>query len=190
MTLRRAALSGLLAATAAVAPAVAVAQSGPAVNGDGFTTTLPSGWTSHDYASQGGRAWGFASPGATTNKLATPTPGGIGVTAWVAKRSTVQRRLGRLPGSAVGLVAKITGIPRGAKHAKVTSKPHATTFAGLKAGTMTITYTLGSRSIVQRDVAVRRGSKLYEIELDVDRANLAAGQDALRAILAAWKFGG
>jgi hypothetical protein len=189
MVHRCAALSGLLAAVVAAAPA-AVAQSGPAVTGDGFTTTLPSGWTSHDYASQGGRAWGFASPGATTNKLATPSPGGIGVTAWVAKRSTVERRLGRIPAGPVGLVAKVTGVPRGAKHAKVTSKPHATTFAGLKAGTMTITYTLGDRSIVQRDVAVARGSKLYEIELDVDRANLAAGQDALRAILAAWKFGG
>lgn len=189
MVLRSAALSGLLAVSLAAAPG-AVAQSGSAVTGDGFTTTLPAGWTSHDYASLGGRAWGFASPGATTNKLATPSPGGIGVTAWVAKRSTVEKRLGRLPKSPTGLVARITGVPRGAKNAKVTVKPRATTFAGLKAGTMTITYTLGKRSIVQRDVAVRHGGKLYEIELDVDRANAAAGQAALRAILAAWAFSG
>jgi hypothetical protein len=189
MLQRSVALSGVLAA-AAVAAAPAVAQSGPAVAGDGFTTTLPAGWTSHDYASLGGRAWGFASPGATTNHLATPSPGGIGVTAWVSKTSKVEHRLGRLPSSPVTLVAKLTGVPRGAKHVKATSKPHASTLAGVKAGTMTLTYTLGGRSIVQRDVAVRRGSKVYEIELDVDAANAAAGQDALRAILAAWRFSG
>lgn len=181
-------LSSPFALALAIA-AVASAQSGPAVTGDGFTTTLPAGWTSHDYASLGGRAWGFASPGATTNKLATPSPGGIGVTAWVAKASKVSHRLGRLPSSPVKLVAKLTGVPRGAKHAKVTSKPHPTTLAVAKAGTMTLTYTLDNRSIVQRDVAVRRGSRLYEIELDVDAANATAGQAALRAILAAWRFG-
>jgi hypothetical protein len=190
---RSAALSGLslVAMAIAVAAAPALAQSsGPAVKGDGFTTTLPAGWTSHDYASQAGRAWGFASPGATTNKLATPSPGGIGVTAWVARRSAVERRLGHLPSSPVKLVAKLTGVPRGAKHVKATAKPHATTLVGLKAGTLTLTYRLGSRTIVQRDVAVARGSRLYEIELDVDAANVQAGQDALRAILGAWKFGG
>lgn len=184
---RCAALSGLIAAALAAAPALA--QSGPVVTGDGFTTTLPAGWTSHDYASLSGRAWGFASPGATTDKLATPSPGGIGVTAWVAKTSKVEHRLGSLPSSPVRLVARLTGVPQGAKHAKATSRPHPTTLAGAKAGTMTLTYTLGSRSIVQRDVAVRRGSKLYAVELDVDAANAAAGQDALRAILAAWRFG-
>lgn len=191
MVYRRVALSVLVAASAASAAATpALAQSGPAVTGDGFTTTLPAGWTSHDYASLGGRAWGFASPGATTDKLATPTPGGIGVTAWVSRASKVEHRLGSLPSSPSKLVAKLTGVPRGAKHAKVTSKPHPTTLAGRKAGTMTLTYALGSRTIVQRDVAVHRGSKVYEIELDVDAANAAAGQQALRAILAAWRFGG
>lgn len=180
----------ILLATGGLAASPALAQSGPAVTGDGFTTTLPAGWTSHDYASLGGRAWGFASPGASTNKLATPTPGGIGVTAWVAKAAKVEHRLGSLPSSPSRLVAKLTGVPHGAKHAKITSKPHPTTLAGAKAGTMTLTYTLGSRSIVQRDVAVRRGSKLYEIELDVDAANAAAGRQALQAILAAWRFGG
>jgi hypothetical protein len=191
MVHRCVALSGLLAvALVAAAPAAAVAQSPVAVTGDSFTTTLPGGWTSHDYASVGGRAWGFASPGATTNKLATPSPGGIGVTAWVASASKVRHRLGSLPSNPVKLVAKLTGVPRGAKHVKVTSKPHASTLAGLKAGTMTFTYTLGTRSIVQRDVAVRRKGKLYEIELDVDGANATAGQAALRSILAAWKFTG
>ena len=194
MVHRSIALSASLAAATlaavATAGAPAVAAPGPAVAGDGFTTTLPEGWTSHDYASYGGRAWGFASPGATTNKLATPSPGGIGVTAWVAKASAVERRLGRLPSSPSRLVAKLTGVPKDAKRVRRTSKPHPTTLAGAKAGTMTLTYRLGQRSIVQRDVALVRGGKLYEIELDVDRANAAAGQAALRAILAAWRFTG
>jgi hypothetical protein len=112
------------------------------------------------------------------------------VTAWVAKTAPVEHRLGSLPSSPVRLVAKLTGVPRSAKHVKITSKPHPTTLAGLKAGTMTVAYTLGSRSIVQRDVALRRAGKLYEIELDVDAAKANAGQGALRAILATWKFSG
>jgi hypothetical protein len=190
MVHRCVALSGLLAAAVAAAPTAALAQSPPAITGDGFTTTLPAGWTSHDYASVGGRAWAFASPGTTTNKLATPSPGGIGVTAWVSKASAAEHRLGSLPSSPVKLVAKLTGVPKGAKHVKLSSKPHASKLAGVKAGSITLTYTLDGRSIVQRDVAVRHGSRLYEIELDVDAANAAAGQGALRAILGAWKFSG
>jgi hypothetical protein len=183
---RCAALTIVTAALAAAAPAVAA--DGPAITGDGFTTTLPAGWTSHDYASQGGHAWGFASPGATVNKLATPSPGGIGVTAWTASVATIEKRLGRLSSNPVRLMQRVTGVPKGAKHLRVISKARATTLAGTKGGTMTLGYTLGQRSIVQRDVAVRRGTKIYEVESDVDKANAAKGQAALRAILAAWKF--
>jgi hypothetical protein len=192
MTRRRTVLSALVpslvVAAIATVTAVAVAQDAQPVQGDGFATTLPAGWTAHDYASVGGHAWGFASPGATTNKLATPTPGGIGVTAWVAKVPTIEHRLGRLPTDPVKLVKALTGLPKAAKGARVAVAAHTTTLAGAKAGTMTFSYRLGKRAIVQRDVAVRRGGKLYEVELDVDHANAAKGQDALRAILAAWSW--
>jgi hypothetical protein len=175
--------TGALAATSALA-------AGPAVTGDGFTTTLPDGWTSHDYASQGGHAWGFASPGATVSKLATPSPGGIGVTAWTASAASVERRLGRLSSNPVRLMQRVTGVPKGARHLHVISKPRATTWAGMRAGAMTLSYTYKKRRIVQRDVAARRGGRMYEIELDVDRKNAAAGRAALQAILAAWTFSG
>ena len=182
---RCAALTIALATGALAGPALAA---GPAVTGDGFTTTLPDGWTSHDYASLGGHAWGFASPGATVGKLATPSPGGIGVTAWTASVASIEKRLGKLSSNPVRMMQRVTGVPKGAKPVHTISKPTPTRLAGVKAGAMTLSYTYKKRSIVQRDVAVRRGSKIYEIELDVDKKNAAAGQAALRAILTAWQF--
>jgi hypothetical protein len=177
--------TALVVAGALAAPALAA---GPAVTGDGFTTTLPDGWTSHDYASFGGRSWGFASPGATVGRLATPSPGGIGVTSYVASFASVQRRLGRLSSNPVRLMQRVTGVPKGAKHVRTISKPTTTRLAGVKAGAMTLSYTYRNRTIVQRDIGLRHGSKIYEIELDVDKKNAAAGQAALRAITAAWQF--
>ena len=51
-----------------------------------------------------------------------------------------------------------------------------------------MTYTYKKRSIVQTDVVALRGGKAYFVELDVDKANAAKGEAALKSIAAAWKF--
>src|SRR5690349_12182754 len=83
--------------------------------------------------------------------LAAPAKGGIGVTTYAASVAKVEKRLGRLSSNPVKLMERLTGIPKGATNRHVISKPRATTWAGVKAGAMTLSYTYKKRSIVQRD---------------------------------------
>lgn len=181
------ALTAVLAAGALAAPALAA--DGPAVKGDGFTTTLPSGWSSHVKRVSGQKQYLWGSHGTTVNTLGIPTKGGIGVNALVSSNATLKKQLkGDVPSDPVAVLVKIVGVPKGSTHLKAITKPHATTLAGAKAGTTTLSYTYKRRSIVQTDVVALRGGKAYFVEMDVDRANAAKGQAALKSITAAWKF--
>jgi hypothetical protein len=185
---RCAALTVVLAATGALA-VPAVAADGPAVKGDGFTTTLPSGWTSHVRTTGGQRQWLWGSHGTRVSTLGIPTKGGIGVNAFVQTNAALKRQFrGSVPADPVAVLVRIVGVPKGATHLKAITKARATTLAGAKAGTTTLSYTYKKRSIVQTDVLALVGGKAYFVELDVDKANAAKGQAALKAITAAWKF--
>lgn len=184
---RCAALTAVLATGALAAPALAA--DGPTVKGQDFTTRLPSGWTAHTRTTGGEKQYLWGSHGTTVSTLGIPTKGGIGVNALVETEATVRKQhRGKLSSDPVAVLIAITGVPKGATHLKAVTKAHATTLAGAKAGTATVSYTYKKRSIVQTDVVALRGGKVHFVELDVDQANAAAGRTALRAILAAWKF--
>lgn len=187
-TVQRSATLSIAIAAALAIPAHAA--SGRAIKGDGFTTKVPSGWSSRTVSQSSDKVWLFGSPGAKLDSdLGIPTKGGIGVSADVAKATTVERLLGaKLATDPVQLLRQIAGTPDGVTHVKRAEAAHAITLGGEKAAAGTVTYTYKKRAIVQRDVIARRGSKLYFIELDVDQANAAKGRTALSAILAAWTF--
>src|ERR1700761_7527907 len=142
---RCAALTAVLASGALAAPALAA--DGPAVKGDGFTTTLPSGWTSHVRTTSGLRQWLWGSHGTRVSVLGIPTKGGIGVNAFVQTNASLKRRFrGNVPSDPVAVLVRIVGVPKGSTHLKAITKAHATTLAGARAGTATVTYTYKKRS--------------------------------------------
>lgn len=185
---RCAALTTALAATGALA-APALAADGPAVKGDGFTTTLPSGWTSHTEMVSGVKQYLWGSHGTTVSRLGIPTAGGIGMSTIADTTALLEKQLRRRPSKdPVALFGEVVGIPKGATHLKVVTNVHGTTFAGTRAAAGTVSYTYKKRSIVQSDIVAWRSSRAYFVEMDVDRANAAKGEAALKSIAAAWRF--
>jgi hypothetical protein len=187
--LHRSALLSVAAATGVLAAPAVAAGGGRTVKGDGFTTKLPSGWSSHVKKVAGQKEWLFGSRGATVTTLGIPTKGGIGVTAFVQTEAALNRQLrGRVSPDPVRLLLRVVGVPKGAKHLRAVTPAHATTLAGRKAGAATISYTYYKRTIVQTDVVAWHDRKVYFLESDADRSNAAKGQTALNAITAAWTF--
>jgi hypothetical protein len=185
---RYAALTAALAATGALA-VPAVAADGPAVKGDGFTTTLPSGWTSHTGTASGVKQYLWGSHGTTVSRLGIPTAGGIGMSTIAENTALLARQLRRRPSKdPVALLPEVVGIPKGATHLKVVTKVHGTALAGTRAAAGTVSYTYKKRSIVQSDIVAWHGSRAYFVEMDVDGANVAKGNAALKSVTAAWKF--
>lgn len=175
------------AVTAAV-PASAHAQN-QALAGAGFTTQFPAGWTQATHKNHGYTLHTLMTPGTQMWSFfhSVPKPGGVAVTVGTISAAGFKKLTHHAaPKRGIGALM-LAGVPKGAKHIKVTNGKHYT-LGGVVGGTGSATYTYKGTKNYQLDVAARKGNRLVLIELNC-RPDLApTGQAGMNVVLAGWHW--
>jgi hypothetical protein len=180
-----------LAVGSGIAGAAGAARGKP-VSGAHFATVAPAGWSVASKGALGGRQFTLTSPGTKLDVVGVPTTArGIGVTILEASARSVAKKLKRksLPSSPVAVFSLLVGTPSGAKGVRGTARPLATTFHGSPAAKAGYAYTYHKRPVVQQDIVVLRGGRVYVIEADAGAAQALPATGALVNVTgSAWRW--
>jgi hypothetical protein len=181
-------MKGFIAVAVLLVTAAPAAAAGQPVSGPGFATQFPAGWQNAKSSSGGITTFVLSTPGTTIDEVSIPSAGGIAVTIGTMSTRTFRRQFHRsAPTRPIALARLLIGYPRAARNVK-SKGLHSTRLGHRRAARAGFTYTYQGRAIVQRDVVARHGNRLYWIELDVDQANVGAGEAARRTVVGGWRW--
>jgi hypothetical protein len=171
----------ILASLAAAAAIPAGAQARRSVTGPGYKTYVPSGWKVKREKSSG---WNIklASAAHSGNALVVRI-GTIGV-------RTLEKRLKvkALPSSPTDLVQVLVPLPAGAANVQVTAQPQVTTLAGAVGGFLALHYQLGSTGAVMSLTAIRRGNRVYLLDIQGGDGLSVLGTPAIDVVNKGWRW--
>lgn len=181
--MRRIAFPVALALTFVLALA-SVASAREAIRGPAYRAWAPSGW---HIAKSSGNGWNTVTitpPGHVANQRDTAL-----VSIAVAPTKTVKRIVGgtKLSNKAT-LIQKLTSVPSNSSNFKVASPPAPTRFRGKPAETYTVNYTFTGHGTVHTATLVRRGNRVYMIQVITDQDVAFLGNSAVATIRDSWRW--
>ncbi|MCW2983479.1 MAG: hypothetical protein JWR63_1049 [Conexibacter sp.] len=168
---------------AALLPATAEARK--SVRGPGYKTFVPSGWKVKRSSSGGWHSVIISSPGTRKNVQRGSNVLSIGsISAKVLRR----RNKGSLPTSPVALAQLVTAVPSTASNINLAAPPQAATLAGAAAGSVAYTYDLQGTTLLQTETAVRRGGRVYVLQVTSDSSISVIGASAINMARQSWRW--
>ncbi|WCB92165.1 hypothetical protein DSM104299_00853 [Baekduia alba] len=174
-----------LVALALLAPASAHARQ--RVTGPGFRTVAPSGW--HVKHGHGG-GWRITTVSSPAARGGAQVQNAVLVTIGSIPAKSLARRWGKstVPRDPVKLEQALLGLPPGVQGYTPVLNPTATTFARKPGGTSILAYTFGGTSARQTDIVVRRGRRVFQVQVLTDANLVDVGNSALNLLRSHWRW--
>jgi hypothetical protein len=171
----------ILASLAAAAAIPAGAQARRSVTGPGYKTYVPSGWKVKRETAGSWRIKVASAPH-SGNALEVRI-GTIGVRS-LQKRLKVKA----LPADPTQLVQALVPLPPGAANVQVAAQPQVTTLAGAVGGYIGIHYQLGRTGTAMSLTAIRRGNRVYLLDILGGDGLSVLGGPAIALVNDGWRW--
>jgi hypothetical protein len=163
----------------------ATAQAAKTVRGPGYKTQVPSGWKVKRTSSGGWHSVTIMSPGSRRGVSRGSNVLSIGS---ISAKTLARRGNGRLPRSPVELVQQVTTVPTAAANVNLALQPQPSILAGAPAGVAAYSYFLQGTPLLQTETAVRRGKRVYVLQLTADSTLSVIGTSAIDLARQNWKW--
>jgi hypothetical protein len=171
----------------AVVLTLALAGSAPAreaIRGPNYRTSAPTGWHIDKRNGGGWNTVTITPPSHVSNGRDTAL-----VSIAVAPVSRIKRLSGGVKASdKAGLVKRLISIPRNSANLNVARPPSPTRFAGKPAMTYSVNYTFTGHGTVHTATLVRRGKRMYMIQVITDEDVTLLGGSAVDTIRDSWRW--
>jgi hypothetical protein len=190
----------LLLAAVAVAVVAALTLGGGSsvqtLQGSSFTTSYPAGWRMTVHHADGIAEYQLSSTAATPDGYGIPPAGTIAITIGEVPAAVVASHplTGGAPDLSAGsqdateLLPNVVGTPAGALNESITTAGHPTTLDGIDAAAIVYAYSNSGLQNVQSDIVARRGTEIFNAELDTEPSLESQGNAALATIIADWHW--